>query len=180
MNRAAIAGFVVAIAFMGGRLAARGTTERLSAEELAARVTAALPALPAASACSGQPIEAEPMVVAPVTGRQCLTCLAVGNVLRESARRTGGAGDAARVWVVAPTRDSAVVCGYMREEKIRLPVILVSRSVIPSYEEAERDLTVVALGPNRTVTAVARSADPDSLLHIVPRASHLKDSPFHP
>lgn len=71
----------------------------------------------AAYACGGaEPARPAAMLVL-VNTRQALSCRDAGYMLRRLQKQSG------QVWIVVPAPDTAVVCQFLSDERVRLPVV---------------------------------------------------------
>lgn len=66
-----------------------------------------------------------PRALMTVTETECLSCLLVGYLGREFVRQSRGS---AQVWLVVPATDTSVICAFLRQERVRAPVLSVTRA----------------------------------------------------
>lgn len=90
---------------------ARTATEHLSAALRDGSVVAA---------CGGTLPAGTPRLALLVNARQALSCRDLGYLLRRVP--SGREGDGAGTWVMVPAADTASVCRFLKQEKVRLPV----------------------------------------------------------
>jgi hypothetical protein len=79
---------------------------------------------PAVGAC-GADVPARPASLILVTARHCLSCKDVGRLLRGVLQASP---DSMALQLVVPAPDTGPVCAFLREERIRLPVRVLSSS----------------------------------------------------
>jgi len=98
-----------------------------SAFALANRVVSASQAGSATSPCGSSPPTAQFSELILVTGRACLSCRGIGNLIRRSSL---GRGPQTPL-VAIPEADSGEVCPFLREERITNSVIALPESIFP-------------------------------------------------
>lgn len=116
------------------RQEARASTDQLSA---AVRERTFVPA------CGGSLPAETPRHAVLVNTRQALSCRDLGYLLRRLAPRTE---TAAAPWIMVPAADTAAVCPFLREERVRLPVAAVTRDGAEGLREA-RTIVMGRMGP---------------------------------
>lgn len=87
---------------------------RISAEWMAEAVRPGS----ATPACGTTAYAGRPALAVLVSANQALSCRDLGYLLR----RLHPAADGKPAWIVVPARDTAAVCRFLREERVRLPV----------------------------------------------------------
>lgn len=122
------------------RREARTSTEQLSA---AVRERAFVPA------CGGTLAPEPPRVAVLVNARQALSCRDLGYLLRRVL--PVGGSPAAAPWIMVPAADTTAVCGFLRQERVRLPVVAITGDG-EALREA-RTITMARLGAERADTA---------------------------
>jgi hypothetical protein len=135
-----------------------------SPEEVGRRIASALINTPAPPACGRSDPLRLPTTLLPVSAEHCLSCLDVGHLFRESDRdiRRGGGNR----HIVVAARDSAEVCGFIRREKVKLPVLVVADSNF-STSSARGPLLFVAIDAYGRVTQVDTAGSGMQLLQKV-------------
>jgi len=66
-----------------------------------------------------------------ITARQCLGCREIGHLLRKLSLRNGAADTG--LTIVIPTADTTVVCEFLHEERIAMPVAAISAGPANDY-----------------------------------------------
>lgn len=99
-----------------------------TAKTIAAAITHAR----AERVCRTQSPGGPPQSVIALTAKQCLSCLDVGNLLREAQRHAAQVQTDLRVAVASDEVDE--VCAFMSREKVRLPVLAIPREDFPRGE----------------------------------------------
>lgn len=68
-------------------------------------------------ACNSTVQDSRPAFILPITGRQCLSCVGIGYLSRQTA--SYDTSQETSLLLLAPLRDSAVLCDFVRIERIR-------------------------------------------------------------
>jgi hypothetical protein len=105
---------------------------------------------------SPPPLPATSILV--LTARECLSCIDLGPMLRELARRD----TALRTQIVTTQADAGEVCEYLGREKVRMRVLASDRITRPA--QAKPVLRYVALDSTGRVTREAAALIPEILL----------------
>lgn len=97
------------------------------------------------------------------TADLCLSCLQVGALLRDLARRGVPAAEAV---VVTPAAHSREVCDYLRREKVRWRVVGIAEERLPAAR-APRGIVYFELEPDGGIRRREHAATPLELAAIV-------------
>lgn len=140
MNRAlaAVTTWTLAACTSSAAPPARAYRTPDSAFALSSRIAEAVHAGNAHQAC-GHPGVAAGGEFIIVTGQACLSCRGIGNLVR-TASRTPEYGQPT---IAIPVADTGVVCPFLREERVRNPVLAVPDSTFPG--EAVGATVVIAV-----------------------------------
>jgi hypothetical protein len=98
--------------------------QRREARTSADRMSAAVQERAFVGACGGTLAPEPPRAAVLVNARQALSCRDLGYLLR---RLVPAQSPVAAPWVMVPAADTAAVCAFLRQEKVRLPVAAVTR-----------------------------------------------------
>lgn len=109
--------------------------------------------------CAAEPARELPDEMIVVTAEQCLSCLGVGEMLRDVAREARSRQSS--TWIGIPAADTAAACPFFRREKITSPVVLLHRRALPN---TDFDLLYLRWDSSRQLTAVHSGATGDELM----------------
>lgn len=117
---------------------------------------------PACGKESRQPITA----FLAVTARQTLSCRDVGFLARDAAERVQRRGG--RFAVVIPSQDTALVCDFLRRERVTAPIFHAPQHVFPE-EEITRRLAFVSLDAEGELATLFSGVDGRDVQRLVAR-----------
>lgn len=123
--------------------------QRQEAVATAAGFSEALRSGAVVGACGGVAPVRAPSVAVLINARQCLSCRDLGYMLRRLPSHLHPGDDAV---LVTPASDTAAVCPFLRQERIKFPVIATTADT--SGFSAAVVLTVAYLRPDTTVDSV--------------------------
>lgn len=145
----ALAGALAACADEAGAGPPNLAVQREEAMESAAGFTGALRSGAVVGACGAAAPARAPTVAVLVNARQCLSCRDLGYMLRRLPAHLHPGADAV---LVTPASDTAAVCPFVRQERIKLPVVATTRDSFGFRNTAI--LTVAYLRPDTTVDSI--------------------------
>jgi hypothetical protein len=92
-------------------------------------------------ACGAPPATGTPRHAVLVNARQALSCRDLGYLLR---RLVPAPGSAPAPWIMVPAADTAAICPFLRQERVRLPVVAITAG--DDLREV-RTIVLARLGP---------------------------------
>lgn len=91
--------------------------------------------------CNQSAIHVRPAVLLSLSAKECLSCQNIGRFMRDLERRVVADTQPSGVVLLVPRSDTALVCSYLRIERVRSPVMALSadqyrRAVPDAHSEA--------------------------------------------